>query len=75
MLLTDARWARMESLLPDRMPKRGGRWRDRRQMFDAVAFEYRTGTPLMDLPECFGSWKAPITGCESGLPMGRGRRS
>ncbi|CAM5656693.1 hypothetical protein SAVIM40S_03157 [Streptomyces avidinii] len=26
-------------------------------MIDAVAFKYRTGTPWMDLPEHFGSWK------------------
>ncbi|RMI26252.1 hypothetical protein EBN88_29845, partial [Streptomyces triticirhizae] len=28
MPLTDAQWARIEPLLPDRTPKRGGRWRD-----------------------------------------------
>ncbi|WP_284575865.1 hypothetical protein [Streptomyces sp. 2P-4] len=26
-------------------------------MIDAIAFAYRTGTPRMDLPEHFGSWK------------------
>ncbi|MFD3468004.1 transposase [Streptomyces sp. NPDC058682] len=26
-------------------------------MIDAIAFKYRTGTPWMGLPECFGSWK------------------
>lgn len=26
-------------------------------MIDAIAFKYRTGTPWMDLPEQFGSWK------------------
>ncbi|EST32423.1 transposase [Streptomyces niveus NCIMB 11891] len=26
-------------------------------MIDAIAFKYRTGTPWMDLPEHFGSWK------------------
>ncbi|WP_414079852.1 IS5 family transposase [Streptomyces sp. KN37] len=57
MSLTDAQWARIEPLLPDRTPKRGGRWRDHRQMIDAIAFKYRTGTPWMDLPEHFGSWK------------------
>lgn len=55
--LTDAQWARIEPLLPDRAPTRGGRWRDHRQMIDAIAFKYGTGTPLMDLPERFGSWK------------------
>ncbi|MFE7598224.1 IS5 family transposase [Streptomyces sp. NPDC057494] len=57
MSLTDAQWARIEPLLPDRKPRRGGRWRDHRQVIDAIAFKYRTGTPWMDLPEHFGSWK------------------
>jgi transposase len=48
---------RIEPLLPDRTPRRGGRWRDHRQVIDAIAFKYRTGTPWMDLPEHFGSWK------------------
>ncbi|WP_405943254.1 transposase [Streptomyces sp. NBC_00207] len=47
----------MEPLLRDRTPRRGGRWRDHRQAIDAIAFKYRTGTPWMDLPEHFGSWK------------------
>jgi transposase len=55
--LADAQWARIEPLLPDRTPRRGGRWRDHRQVIDAIAFKYRTGTPWMDLPERFGSWK------------------
>ncbi|WP_107470326.1 IS5 family transposase [Streptomyces sp. 3211] len=57
MSLTDAQWARIERLLPDRTPRLGGRWRDHRQVIDAIAFKYRTGTPWMDLPEHFGSWK------------------
>ncbi|MFD4793214.1 IS5 family transposase [Streptomyces anulatus] len=57
MSLTDAQWARIEPLLPDRSPRRGGRWRDHRQVLDAIAFKYRTGTPWMDLPKHFGSWK------------------
>ncbi|MBC9719779.1 IS5 family transposase [Streptomyces sp. TRM66268-LWL] len=57
MSLTDAQWARIEPLLPDRAPKRGGRWRDHRQVIDAIAWKYRTGSPWMDLPEEFGSWK------------------
>ncbi|GAA4329258.1 IS5 family transposase [Streptomyces venetus] len=44
-------------MLPDRTPRRGGRWRDHRQLIDAIAFKYRTGTPWMDLPKHFGSWK------------------
>ncbi|MFB6560770.1 IS5 family transposase [Streptomyces sp. NPDC056400] len=57
MSLRDLQWARIEPLLPDRTPKRGGRWRDHRQVIDAIAFKYRTGTPWMDLPERLGSWK------------------
>ncbi|WP_331728599.1 transposase [Streptomyces sp. NBC_00158] len=55
--MADAQWARIEPLLQDRTPKRGGRWRDHHQVIDAIAFKYRTGTPWMDLPEHFGSWK------------------
>ncbi|MFJ8730630.1 IS5 family transposase [Streptomyces bauhiniae] len=57
MSLTDAQWAKIEPLLPDRAPKRGGRWRDHRQVIDAIAFKYRTGTPWTELPDHFGSWK------------------
>ncbi|MFF1510798.1 IS5 family transposase [Streptomyces sp. NPDC058326] len=49
--------ARIEPLLPDRTPRPGRRWRDHRQVIDAIAFKYRTGTPWMDLPTHFGSWK------------------
>ncbi|MET9452835.1 transposase [Streptomyces cinerochromogenes] len=55
--MTDAHWARIEPLLPDRTPRRGGWWRDQRQVIDAIAFKYRTGTPWMDMPERFRSWK------------------
>ncbi|MFF2206149.1 transposase [Streptomyces sp. NPDC058145] len=40
--MTDAQWARTEPLLPDRSPRRRGRWRDHRQVIDAIAFKYRT---------------------------------
>ncbi|MFI8392649.1 transposase [Streptomyces sp. NPDC085540] len=45
MSLTDAQWARIEPLLPDRTPRRGGWWRDHRRVIDAIAFKHRTGTP------------------------------
>ncbi|WP_442805546.1 transposase [Streptomyces sp. NBC_00385] len=45
MSLSDAQWARIEPLLPDRTPRRGGRWREHRQVIDAIAFKYRTGIP------------------------------
>src|SRR4051794_2463028 len=59
--LSDAQWARIEPLLPDRSPRRGGRWRDHREVIDAVAWKYRTGLPWTDMPEQFGSWKGVYT--------------
>ncbi|MGW7587658.1 IS5 family transposase [Streptomyces rubiginosohelvolus] len=56
-MLTDAQWAWIEPLLPDRTPRRGGRWRDHRQVINAIAWKYRTGSPWKDLPTEFGSWK------------------
>ncbi|OQR64825.1 hypothetical protein B6E66_07680 [Streptomyces maremycinicus] len=40
MSLTDAQRARIEPLLPDRAPKRGGRWRDHRQVINTIAFKF-----------------------------------
>ncbi|MFI6358295.1 transposase [Streptomyces sp. NPDC050743] len=42
--MTDAQWARIEPLLPDRTPMRGGRWRDHREVIDAIAFKFQTET-------------------------------
>lgn len=39
------------------LPKRGRRWRDHRQVIDAIAFKYRTGTPRTALPERSGLGK------------------
>ncbi|MFE6051880.1 transposase [Kitasatospora sp. NPDC056446] len=49
--LTDAQWARIEPLRPDRTPKRGGRWREHRQVIDAIAFTFQTGSQWVHLPE------------------------
>ncbi|MFE2838521.1 transposase [Streptomyces mirabilis] len=42
--LTDVQWARIEPLLPDRTPRRGGRWRDHREVIDAIAWKFQTGS-------------------------------
>jgi transposase len=34
--LTDAQWHLLEPLLPDRTPRRGGRWSDHRPVVDGV---------------------------------------
>ncbi|WP_372445252.1 IS5 family transposase [Streptomyces verrucosisporus] len=57
MPLTDAQWARIEPLLPDRTPKRGGRRRDHREVIDAIAFKFQTGTQWVHLPERYGNWR------------------
>ncbi len=55
--LSDVQWARIEPLLPDRAPKRGGRWRDNREVIDAIAFKSQTGTQWVHLPEKYGNWR------------------
>jgi transposase len=55
--LTDAQWALLEPLLPDRAPRRGRPWRDHRIVVDAVLWRTRTGSPWRDLPSAYGSWK------------------
>ena len=54
--LTDEQWARLEPLLPDRTPQRGGRWIDPRQIIDGVMWRARAGNPWRDLPAEFGPW-------------------
>jgi transposase len=55
--LTDAEWARLEPLLPDRRPRRGGRWADHRRVLNGVFWRTRTGSPWRDLPAEYGNWK------------------
>jgi transposase len=55
--LTDEEWARLEPLLPDREPRRGGRWVDHRPVINGVLWRTRTGAPWRDLPACYGRWK------------------
>ncbi|MEV8597189.1 IS5 family transposase [Streptomyces sp. NPDC052012] len=45
----------IERLLPDRTPRRGGRWRDHREVIDAIAFKFQTGTQWVHLPEKYGN--------------------
>ncbi|WUC95159.1 transposase [Streptomyces sp. NBC_00525] len=55
--LTEAQWARIEPLLPDRTPKRGGRWRDHREVIDAIAWKFQTGSQWVHLPAKYGNWR------------------
>jgi transposase len=54
--VTDEAWARIEPLLPP-SGGRGGRWRDHRQVLNAITWKLATGAPWRDVPERYGSWK------------------
>ncbi|MFI0967888.1 IS5 family transposase [Streptomyces sp. NPDC021080] len=54
--LTNAEWARLESLLP-LGGVRGGRWSDHRRVINGVLYRARTGVRWRDLPERFGPWE------------------
>ncbi len=47
----------IEPLLPDATPRRGGRWRDHRQVVNGVVWRARTGCPWRDLPPGYGPWQ------------------
>ena len=55
--LTDRAWARIEPLLPSRSGRRGGQWRDHRQVINGILWQLRTGAPWRDMPERYGPWK------------------
>ena len=55
--LTDPEWARPEPLLPDRTPRRGGRWLDHRQVINGILWRTRTGAPWRDVPPCYGDFR------------------
>ncbi|MFD5463944.1 IS5 family transposase [Kitasatospora sp. NPDC127059] len=54
--ITDAAWARIEPLLPQR-DGAGRPWRDHRQVVNGVLWRLRTGAPWRDLPERYGPWQ------------------
>ena len=58
-VLTDEMWSCIEQLLPDRTPRRGGRWRDHREVLEAIIWRTRTrtGSPWRDLPADFSSYQ------------------
>ncbi len=54
--LSSHEWAVLAPLLPAQSA-RGGRWRDHRQVVNAICWVKRTGSPWRDLPERYGPWK------------------
>jgi transposase len=55
--LTDQEWERLAPLLPAMTPRRGGRWRDHRQVLNGILFRTRTGVPWRDVPDRYGPWE------------------
>jgi transposase len=55
--LSNAEWERLRSLLPPQGGRRGGRWRDHRQVVNGIIWRIRTGAPWRDLPERYGPWQ------------------
>ena len=54
--LTDEAWARIAPLLPE-YGRRGGRWRNHREVVNGILWKLRTGAPWRDLPERYGPWQ------------------
>ena len=55
--LTDAQWAALEPLFPERAPGTRGRpGRPHRLMLDAILWVLFSGAAWRDLPERFGPW-------------------
>ena len=57
-VLTDAMWARVEPLLPDKATNPGVPAADNRLFVEAMLCRFRMGSPWRDLPERFGSWNS-----------------
>ena len=54
--LTDEAWARIAPLLREN-GRRGGRWRDHREVVNGILWKLRTGAPWRGLPERYGPWQ------------------
>src|SRR3954447_25684376 len=55
--LTDQQWELLAPFFPRRPRRRGGQWRDDRQMLNAILWRLNTGAPWRDLPERYGPWQ------------------
>jgi transposase len=56
-VVSDQVWEWMEPLLPSSTGRRGGRWRDHRQVVEAICWKYRTDSTWRELPARFGPWQ------------------
>ena len=56
--LDDAKWQRIEHLVPGKDGDKGRHGEDNRLFVDAVLWIARSGAPWRDLPEEFGNWNS-----------------
>lgn len=56
-VLSDAQWARIESLMPSSDGQRGRPFRSHRQVVEGIMYRFRTGIAWRDLPSDFGPWQ------------------
>lgn len=55
--LTDEEWALLEPLLPTMKPRRGGRWRDHRQVINGILWRTDNGAKWHEVPDRYGPYK------------------
>jgi transposase len=54
--LTETAWVVSAPLLPAQ-GRRGGQWRDHRQVITGILWKLRTGAPWRDVPARYGPWQ------------------
>ncbi len=55
--IADKQWTKIADLFPSSKGKRGGQWRDHREMMNGMFWVLCSGAPWRDLPERYGSWQ------------------
>lgn len=58
LVLSDAAWERMASLIIGRPDQKGSTRSDNRLFVEGMLWIARTGAPWRDLPEAFGDWNS-----------------
>lgn len=54
--LTDLLWTRIRAHLPPN-GRRGGQWKNHRQILEGLLWKLRTGAPWRDIPSRYGPWQ------------------
>jgi AcrR family transcriptional regulator len=55
--ISDASWAVIAAAVPERTRARGGRWRNDRQVMEAIAWRFVNKAAWRDLPQALGPWQ------------------